>query len=89
MLDTELVRVARRDREAFDCATWLHKPKNYPRKALSFKGEVERHRTCKDAGQWELLHFTVYKSQLAVIERALETAGLMLGLRSHAATVWK
>lgn len=28
---------------------------------------------------WELLYFKVYKSQLAVIEQALETAGLMLG----------
>jgi hypothetical protein len=26
-----------------------------------------------------MLHFKVYKSQLAVIEQALETAGLMLG----------
>jgi hypothetical protein len=28
---------------------------------------------------WELLYFKVYKSQLAVIEQALETASLMLG----------
>ncbi|HKS76730.1 MAG TPA: hypothetical protein VJQ82_26175, partial [Terriglobales bacterium] len=28
---------------------------------------------------WELLYFKVYKSQLPVIEQALETAGLMLG----------
>jgi HNH endonuclease len=33
----------------------------------------QRHRT------WELLYFKVYKSQLQVIEQALETAGLLLG----------
>jgi hypothetical protein len=73
----ELVKVARRDREEFDCATWLHKAKELPKEG--FKGEVERHLTGKDAEPWELLYFKVYRSQLAVIERALETAGLMLG----------
>ena len=28
---------------------------------------------------WEILYFKAYKSQLPVIEQALETAGLMLG----------
>jgi hypothetical protein len=28
---------------------------------------------------WEILYFKVYKSQLRVVEKALETAGLMLG----------
>ncbi|HVH70786.1 MAG TPA: hypothetical protein VNB49_06730, partial [Candidatus Dormibacteraeota bacterium] len=28
---------------------------------------------------WDLVYFKVYKSQLAVVEQALETAGLMLG----------
>jgi hypothetical protein len=28
---------------------------------------------------WELIYFKVYKSQLSVIEQALETAALMLG----------
>ena len=28
---------------------------------------------------WEILYFKVYKSQLSVVEKALETAGLMLG----------
>jgi hypothetical protein len=30
-------------------------------------------------GAWEMLYFKVYKTQLAVTERALETASLMLG----------
>src|ERR1700747_3254839 len=40
---TELVKVARRDREEFDCATWLHKAKELPKEG--FKCAVERHLT--------------------------------------------
>ena len=32
----------------------------------------------KETEPWEILYFKVYKSQLAVIEQALETAALML-----------
>ncbi len=74
---TELVKVARKDREEFDCATWLHKAKEMPKEG--FKCAVERHLTGKETEPWEILYFKVYKSQLAVVEKALETAGLMLG----------
>ena len=73
----ELVKVARRDEEKFDCATWLHKAQTLPKEA--FKGEVERHLTGRETEPWELIYFKMYKSQLPVIERALETAALMLG----------
>jgi hypothetical protein len=73
----ELTRVARRDGEHFDSATWLHKAKSLPKEG--FKSEVERHLTGKETEPWEILYFKVYKSQLPVIERALEIAGLMLG----------
>jgi len=43
-----------------------------------FKGEVERHLTGKETEPWEMLYFKVYKSQLGVIEQALEIASLML-----------
>jgi hypothetical protein len=74
---TELVKVARRDREQFDCATWLHKATELPKE--EFKREVEKHLTGQETEPWEILYFKVYKSQLPVIEQALETAGLMLG----------
>jgi hypothetical protein len=74
---TELVKVARRDREQFDCATWLHKAKEMPKDG--FKSAVERHLTGKETEPWEIIYFKVYKSQLPVIEKALETAALMLG----------
>jgi hypothetical protein len=73
----ELTRVARRDGEHFDCATWLHKAKSVPKE--EFKVEVERHLTGKETEPWEILYFKVYKSQLLVIEKALETTALMLG----------
>ena len=73
----ELTRVARKDGERFDCATWLHKAKNLPKEG--FKSEVERHLTGKETEPWEIIYFKVYKSQLLIVEKALETAGLMLG----------
>jgi hypothetical protein len=73
----EMVKVARREGENFDCATWLHKADALPKE--EFKREVEKHLTGKESEPWELIYFKVYKSQLAVIEQALETAGLMLG----------
>ena len=74
---TELVKVARRDGKQFDCATWLHKAKEMPKDG--FKVAVERHLNGKETEPWEILYFKVYKSQLSVIERALEAAALMLG----------
>jgi hypothetical protein len=39
----------------------------------------ESYLTGKDTEPGEILYFTAYKSQLPVLEQALETAGLMLG----------
>ena len=73
----ELAKLARRDRQHFDCATWLHKARELPKDC--FKGEVERHLTGKETEAWEIIYFKLYRSQLPVVEKALETAGLMLG----------
>jgi hypothetical protein len=73
----ELAKVARRDGQKFDCATWLHKAQELPKD--EFKREVERHLTGEETEPWEMLYFKMYKSQLAVIEQALEAASLMLG----------
>ena len=74
---TELVRVVRRDGAEFDCATWLHKAKELPKE--EFKREVERYLTGQETEAWEIIYFKLYKSQLPVVERALEIAALMLG----------
>ena len=73
----EMLKVARREGDSFDCATWLHKAQELPKEA--FKREVERHLTGQETEPWELIYFKLYKSQLPVIEQALETAALMLG----------
>ncbi len=74
---TELIRVARRDGAAFDCATWLHKAKELPKE--DFKRAVDCHLTGQETESWEIIYFKLYKSQLPVVEQALETAALMLG----------
>jgi hypothetical protein len=73
----ELAKVAPRDRQGFDCAPWVHKANTMPRK--EFKREVDHYLTGKNTEPWEILYFKAYKSQLPVIEHALETAALMLG----------
>jgi hypothetical protein len=73
----ELVKVARREGSEFDCAPWVHKARELPKE--EFKREVERHLTGRDTEPWELVYFKLYKSQLNVIEQALEIAALMLG----------
>ena len=73
----ELVKVARRDGEGFDRATWLHKARELPKEG--FKGEVERHLTGKETEPWEIIYFKLFKNQLLVVEKAIETAALMLG----------
>jgi hypothetical protein len=71
----ELAR--RSDGKGFDCATWLHKAKVLPKE--QFQREVEKELTGKDSEPHELIYFKVYKSQIPVIEQAIETAALMLG----------
>jgi hypothetical protein len=73
----ELTKLARRDGQDFDCATWMHKARAMPKE--EFKREVEKELTGKDAEPHEILYFKVYRSQIPVIEQALETAAMMLG----------
>jgi len=73
----ELAKLARRDRQHFDCATWLHKANQMPKE--EFKQEVEKELTGRETEPWEIVYFKLYRSQTPVIEKAIETAGLMLG----------
>ena len=73
----ELAKIARRDRQSFDCATWLHKAREMPKE--QFKHEVEKELTGQDTEPAEIIYFKLYKSQIPVIEQAIETAALMLG----------
>ena len=72
----ELAKVARRDPERFDCATWLHKAETMPKQ--QFKDEVDMFLT-GEAEPSDLIYFKLYRSQLPVVEQALEYAACMLG----------
>jgi hypothetical protein len=73
----ELAKIARRDRQHFDCATWLHKAREMPKE--EFKQEVERELTGQETEPWEMVYFKLYKSQIPIVEQAIEAAALMLG----------
>ncbi|MGA8151716.1 MAG: hypothetical protein WB952_12250 [Terriglobales bacterium] len=73
----ELAKLARRDRQDFDCATWLHKARELPKE--EFQQAVEQELTGKITEPWEIVYFKLYKSQIPVIDQAIETAALMLG----------
>jgi len=44
-----------------------------------FKQEVEKELTGKETEPGEIVYLKLYKSQMPVIERAIETTSLMLG----------
>jgi len=73
----EFAKLARRDQQRFDCATWLHKATKLSKK--DFQQAVERELTGKNSEPWEIVYFKLFESQVPVIDRAIETAALMLG----------
>ena len=73
----ELAKIARRDGQHFECATWVHKARELPKE--EFRQAVEKELTGREEEPSELIYFKVYKSQIPVIEQAIETAALMLG----------
>jgi hypothetical protein len=44
-----------------------------------FKQKVEKPLTGQETEPWEIIYFKLYKSQLPVVEQAIETSALMLG----------
>jgi hypothetical protein len=73
----ELAKLAHKQGQRFESATWVHRARHLSKE--EFKREVERELTGKDSEPSELIYFKVYKSQIPVIEQAIETAALMLG----------
>ena len=73
----ELAKLARAEGQRFDCAPWVHKARSMRRE--EFAREVEKELTGRETEPHEIIYFKIYKSQIHVIERALETAALMLG----------
>jgi hypothetical protein len=73
----ELAKVARAAGREFACATWLHMAREMPKE--QFRREVEKELTGRETELHEIIYFKFYKSQIPVIEQAIETAALMLG----------
>jgi hypothetical protein len=73
----ELAKLVRAQGQDFDCAPWVHKARTLPRE--QFRREVEKELTGRETEPWEIVYFKLYKSQIPVIEKAIETAALMLG----------
>ena len=73
----ELAKLARAEGQNFDCAPWVHKARTMPRE--EFKREVEKQLTGRESEPHEIIYFKVYRSQIPVIDQAIETAALMLG----------
>ena len=55
----------------------MHRAREMPKE--DFRRAVEKELTGREEEPSELIYFKVYKSQIPVIEQAIETAALMLG----------
>jgi len=73
----ELAKLARKQGQEFKSAAWLHKARHMRKQ--DFQREVEKELTGLDSEPSELIIFKLYRSQLPVVEQAIDTAGLMLG----------
>src|SRR5215469_9542653 len=65
----ELAKLARKQGQRFESATWMHKARQLPKD--EFKRAVEKELTGKDSEPSELIYFKVYKSQIPIIEQAI------------------
>src|SRR5678809_953485 len=72
-----LAKLARAEGQQFDCAIWMHKAHSMPKE--KFRREVKKELTGRDTEPWEIVYVKLYKSQIPVIEQAIEAAALMLG----------
>ena len=73
----ELAKLARRQGARFDSESWLQKARRMPKR--DFKREVDKELTGRMLEASDLINFKVYQSQIPIIERAIDTAALMLG----------
>ena len=82
-----MAKLARAQGQEFDCAPWVHKARSMRRK--DFGRAVEKELTGREEEPSELIYFKVYKSQIPVIEQAIETAALMLGTDKSRGYCWR
>ena len=72
----ELVKVARHEKERFDSAAWMRSAETLSKQQLKDKVELEISGGDEPS---ELIYFRIYRSQMKVIDEAIEAEGLMLG----------
>jgi hypothetical protein len=73
----ELAKLAKKEKTQFNCAIWLHRARELP--TDQFRLAIEKELTGKETEPWEIVYFKLYESQIPVVDRAIETAALMLG----------
>ena len=73
----ELAKLAKKEKKHFNCAIWLHRAREMP--TDQFRLAIEKELTGKETEPWEIVYFKLYESQIPVVDRAVETAALMLG----------
>src|SRR3989442_5569034 len=72
----ELAKLARRGGQRFESGIWLHRGRQM--QTEDFKREVEKELSGEEEEPWGIIYFKVYKSQIPVIEHAIDTGALML-----------
>jgi hypothetical protein len=73
----ELAKLARKEKKDFKGAIWLHRAREMP--TDQFRQAIEKELIGKETEPWEIMYFKLYESQIPVVDRAIETAALMLG----------
>jgi hypothetical protein len=73
----ELAKLAKKEKKNFKSAIWLHRAHEMPTDQLRLA--IEKELTGKETEPWEIVYFKLYESQIPVVDRAIETAALMLG----------
>jgi len=71
------IQLVRAQGHHFECAPWVHKACTLT--GEQFQRDVEKELTGRETEPWEIVYFKLYRSQIPVIEQALEAAALMLG----------
>jgi hypothetical protein len=73
----ELAKLAKKEKKNFKSAIWLHRA--HEMSTDQFRLAIEKELTGKETEPWEIVYFKLYESQIPVVDRAIETAALMLG----------
>ena len=82
----ELVKLARRDGQRFDCAPWVHKAREMPRE--DFRRAVEKELTGKEEEPSELIYFKVYRAKSRSSSRRSKRQPGCWVRTNPAGTVW-